>query len=363
VVVAKGRDWDGFLAHAFECRQCATMPLDRGCPEGIRVRRRLPVSAVSQGGDAAGAEALPVDAETMRSAVARLLAPGAELPAGAELDELMLLYQGALRVLITEVERACLGRPEGDVVAVGALAGGGEALRRLELEVRASPLAQLAHAQRLARSVDCLLDHLDSLSGVDRTVEAHRVPVMDWLLSATESPDGAFREWDRQGMALLPCGTLFSAVRIPEAIVHAAVLSMDDEEVDARLAVSLLGGPVICDTVARRYYALVPAGTTRWKAPDTICLGHGCHLGIPLPGRTGHDSQEWRSYWSVPMESVGALCVPDAVADLVAIGRYRLARQTATEEVRPRLCTRAEKQDVYEGASAVHRNWRAKKAL
>ncbi|KPI17942.1 hypothetical protein OK074_8039 [Actinobacteria bacterium OK074] len=108
---------------------------------------------------------LPVDAETMRETTARLLADDALLPAADDLDTLTLLCRGHLMVLIPEVERATRGRPEDDVLKTGALTGTGEARRRLDLVPDARLPAEVAHAKRLARSVDCLLTHLENLGG------------------------------------------------------------------------------------------------------------------------------------------------------------------------------------------------------
>ncbi|MFB7552966.1 hypothetical protein [Streptomyces sp. NPDC056154] len=97
-------------------------------------------------------------------------------------------------------------------------------------------------------------------------------------------------EWDERPFALLPCGALFAAVRIPSTVVQAAAGSDDQEDVDHYLAEALMEGPVICDRYAARYYALVPASTARrWDVPDTVCLGKGSELGVPRPGVTAGD--------------------------------------------------------------------------
>ncbi|GAB2961735.1 hypothetical protein GCM10023080_022610 [Streptomyces pseudoechinosporeus] len=135
-------------------------------------------------------------------------------------------------------------------------------------------------------------------------------------------------QWGEHGIALLRCGTLFSAVRIAEEIVHAAAGTDEAERVNAYLAAALLQGPVIHDPRRGRYYALVPASTAaRWRAPDTDCLGRGWHLGVPRTDVTRDAPDAWRPYWSVPMPSPGELCSPGAVAQLVAMGRYRQASE------------------------------------
>jgi hypothetical protein len=147
-----------------------------------------------------------------------------------------------------------------------------------------------------------------------------------WLLAAADRRSEARLQWGEHGIALLRCGTLFSAVRIAEEIVHAAAGTDEAGSVNAYLAAALLQGPVIRDPRQGRYYALVPASTAaRWRAPDTDCLGRGWHLGVPRPDVNQDAPDVWCPYWSVPMPSPGELCSPEAVAQLVATGRYRQA--------------------------------------
>lgn len=123
---------------------------------------------------------------------------------------------------------------------------------------------------------------------------------------------------------MLPCGSLFAAVRIPSDVIQAAAGSEDQDLVDQFLAEALMGGPVICDRYAALHYALVPASTAqRWDVPETICLGKGAELGVPRPGVAAADKT--RVYWSVPMGSAGELCSPAAVSQAVMVGRYRSA--------------------------------------
>ncbi|MFI5635403.1 hypothetical protein ACIA8E_39880 [Streptomyces sp. NPDC051664] len=49
---------------------------------------------------------------------------------------------------------------------------------------------------------------------------------------------------------------------------------------------------------------------------------------MPTPNATA--PSEARSYWCVPMDSPGELCVPQAVSQLVMTGRYQ--RATAERE-------------------------------
>ncbi|MFJ1695632.1 hypothetical protein ACIOHC_10855 [Streptomyces sp. NPDC088252] len=156
-------------------------------------------------------------------------------------------------------------------------------------------------------------------TGVER-----RLAVEHWLLSTVPDRNRVRAEWEGRPFALLPCGALFAAVRIPSSVVRAAAGSDDQEDVDRFLAEALMDGPVICDRYAARYYALVPASAARrWDVPDTVCLGKGSELGVPRPGVTAGDGA--RVYWSVPMDSAGVLCPPAAVSQAVMVGRYRSA--------------------------------------
>lgn len=149
-----------------------------------------------------------------------------------------------------------------------------------------------------------------------------------WLLAAAEDTRRARNEWADSGIALLRCGTLFTAVRFSAGLVHAAAGAEEPRAVDAYLAEALMGGPVFVDRRWWLYYALVPASSARlpqWErpAPDAECLGRNSYLGVPDPVRTDPDAGS--SYWCVPMGGPGLLGNPDAVAQLLAYGRHRLA--------------------------------------
>lgn len=102
----------------------------------------------------------PLDTATMRTTARRLLAEDAEPPSPQDLDTLTLRLRGYMMLAIPVVESAALTWPEDDVPRACALACIGEARMRLRLEPRNSSLpAGIAHAQRLARSVNALCDH------------------------------------------------------------------------------------------------------------------------------------------------------------------------------------------------------------
>ncbi|MFF7290650.1 hypothetical protein [Streptomyces griseorubiginosus] len=172
------------------------------------------------------------------------------------------------------------------------------------------------------------------------TTADRRLATQHWLLS-TCSPAGRDRarmEWQEHGVAMLPLGTLFSAVRLPGALVQALAASSDPEDIDAFLEEALKGGPVICDVSGRRYYALVPASVPRtykqaideeWRPNDVEVLGRESYMGVPPVDAVEH--QPHASYWSVPMASAAELCGALDVARLIAAGVDRLAELEQTD--------------------------------
>lgn len=165
-----------------------------------------------------------------------------------------------------------------------------------------------------------------------------RLAIEHWLLSTLDasSHDRARVEWREQGVTLLRLGTLFSAVRIPERVVHAAARTDNGRMVDEFLAAALDDAPVIADHQGLRYYVLVPGSlptmwheaADAWRADlDVECLGREAYLGVPRVDAVVPDSQVRASYWAVPMSSAGMLCEPSAVARLLAAAARRLASE------------------------------------
>lgn len=164
---------------------------------------------------------------------------------------------------------------------------------------------------------------------VHPTADRH-LATAHWLLSMLPTPsrDQARLEWQEHQVAMLPLGTLFSAVRIPGRLMIALTACTETAELDAFMGQALGGGPVVCDPRHSRYYALVPAGMPKrwqhaaeaWRAMGVELLGPGSYLGVPqvdavecTPARA--------SYWSVPMNSSATLCSPPAVARQISAGR------------------------------------------
>ncbi len=175
------------------------------------------------------------------------------------------------------------------------------------------------------------------------TTADRRLAVEHWLLAAHPEPKQARAEWAEHGVALLPLGTLFSAVRIPAALVQALAATTELPELDAFLEDALDGGPVICDPSGSRYYALVPASVPRtwraavddWRTQDVDALGRGSYLGVPRVDAV--EPRPLGTYWSVPMPSAAVLCPPLTVARLIAAGVHQLSETAEGPGIRPRL--------------------------
>ena len=164
-----------------------------------------------------------------------------------------------------------------------------------------------------------------------------RLAAEHWLLSTLPEARRARarREWRDQGVAMLPLGTLFSAIRIPAELAIAATGARRSHTHANRHLADTLDGPVICDPRGHRYYALDPASTPRtwhkeaddWRVADVDVLGRGTLLGVPPLDRTEFDPVTAASYWAVPMESMAVLCRPLTVGRLIAAGRDQLTEE------------------------------------
>ncbi|WP_079406081.1 hypothetical protein [Streptomyces sp. 3211] len=137
-------------------------------------------------------------------------------------------------------------------------------------------------------------------------------------------PAAAHAAWREHGVAVLPLGVRFEAVRIPDGLVHGAVESSEDRVVDLPLALAL-EGPVIHDARGRNHYALVAPGTAlRWRSRGAVeCLGDGTHLGVPDPVRDR--AAPGRCLYRAVAPGAGAhFCHVAAVRLLVRVGEARL---------------------------------------
>ncbi|MFF3981935.1 hypothetical protein [Streptomyces sp. NPDC001828] len=146
-----------------------------------------------------------------------------------------------------------------------------------------------------------------------------------WLAGPMPEAVPALREWGRDPEAtpVIALGARFDAVRVADAVVHAAVGSTA-HATPAWFLAEYLQGAVVRDSGA--YYALVPTRTARgWQAPASRCLGRGSGLAVPHPSRR----QGPRTHWAVPPERVGDVCDPVRVADLARVGQERLLDRPA----------------------------------
>lgn len=156
------------------------------------------------------------------------------------------------------------------------------------------------------------------------TQQAPTRAISEWLARTHPDPDQVLSEWATQGVALLPLGERFAAVRMAAEVVHAAVRSEDAGEVASALP-ELLGGSVIYDrrVAGGCYYALIQ-GHAVWAYEDVAtCLGHGTYLGVPCLDRR----QPPGTYWVVPPRYVGDLCAPRLIVALLETGRSLLAEK------------------------------------
>lgn len=159
-------------------------------------------------------------------------------------------------------------------------------------------------------------------TGVNRTSMA------EWLASSHPNPEQAWAEWQDRGIAVIPVGHLFGAVRIPEAVVYAAVESTDSDDVGVTLA-QHLNGPVIHDARGRNYYVLVrPEARVNW-GPAILGVEHlatHTHLGVPAMDRCEH-TERTPIYWACPGIRPGH-CDADATGILIRAGGQRLTEVT-----------------------------------
>ncbi|MFB6933569.1 hypothetical protein [Streptomyces chartreusis] len=153
--------------------------------------------------------------------------------------------------------------------------------------------------------------------------------ITEWLARAHPTPEHARAEWSVQGVALLPLGRQFAAVRVPGSLVHAA-LGSADADVVAELLPLRLRGPVIHDhrSTGPTYYALIQwhAGLIWDRGETAPCLQGDTYLGVPHIDRREPPG----TYWVAPPRYEGDLCRPQAVRDLIDAGRQQIGQEDVT---------------------------------
>ncbi|MFD4968988.1 DUF6415 family natural product biosynthesis protein [Streptomyces sp. NPDC058424] len=113
-----------------------------------------------------GSGTRPLDIATMRRTVGQLLPPGEKPePASEALETLTALLCGHLELLIPEVHDAAVKLPADDIPRHCALACAGEGRERLKARPGLSPGGAVVYARGLARTVNALVDHYESLRG------------------------------------------------------------------------------------------------------------------------------------------------------------------------------------------------------
>ncbi|MGO4429078.1 DUF6415 family natural product biosynthesis protein, partial [Streptomyces sp. MCAF7] len=95
----------------------------------------------------------------------RLLSEDPKLSSAEELETFTLRLREHIVLAIPDVEQMAGRLPKDDTRHACARACIGEARMRMRLEPGATLPAQIAHAQRLARSVNALCDHYETPGG------------------------------------------------------------------------------------------------------------------------------------------------------------------------------------------------------
>ncbi|MEU2559519.1 hypothetical protein ABZ626_09320 [Streptomyces longispororuber] len=124
----------------------------------------------------------------------------------------------------------------------------------------------------------------------------------DWLAGADPQPRKVWAQWEQHGVALIPLGRRFDAVRVPAERMHAAAGSEQPRTV-ADVLGDWLAGPVLRDLRSGLgpYYVLVGPGA-EWDGPEER-LSTDTYLGVPRPG---HPTMLTR--WVVEPRTPGGLC-------------------------------------------------------
>lgn len=143
-------------------------------------------------------------------------------------------------------------------------------------------------------------------------LEGNKRLISTWLAEADAHPDTVHEAWAERGVALLPLGRRFDAVRVPAARIHAAVQSSEAHTVAAFLG-DWLAGPVIRDIRSGHgpYYVLISPDSA-WNGAEER-LSTDTFLGVP---RLGHPVS-MLTRWVVPPTVPGDLCEPAHLSALL----------------------------------------------
>ncbi|MCQ9178371.1 hypothetical protein KMT30_04850 [Streptomyces sp. IBSBF 2953] len=119
-------------------------------------------------------EAPPLTKSTIRAAASWFLAQET-LPRHQTVKLFGDDFAASLTDLIEQVEQLAAQRGADDVPSMAALAGAGEARRRLSIAERPGLLGEVERVKKLARSVLALRDHYDALTGIWMCLACDRV--------------------------------------------------------------------------------------------------------------------------------------------------------------------------------------------
>ena len=208
---------------------------------------------------------------SMRERADLLLGPDAELPTFEELQEWAALLRGDLIRLIPEIEDRTRALPADDTDRAAALAGVGEARRRLDaIPLGGSMPKEVIIVQGLARCVIALTTHVQTLLAIDS--------VIPWT-----PPQG-------NQVILLEGGTWWDAVRLSGSRAHRVYAGLGEEN----------GAVIIDGHATERLYWLVRSGSVGdWPAyPEVEVRGFGSYVGVPPVHWT---DQERKVRWLEPL--------------------------------------------------------------
>ncbi len=137
--------------------------------------------------------------------------------------------------------------------------------------------------------------------------------IRTWLAGAHPVPRQAEAEWADSGLALLPLGTLFDAIRVPGELIH-RVMGSDDSATAGKTLDDWLHGPVIRDTrTGSGFYYVLIATDAPWDGPG-IRLSTGTYLSVPRLSR----QVSAVTFWAVLPPRRGRLCDPAHLDALLA---------------------------------------------
>lgn len=150
------------------------------------------------------AERRPIDTAVLRADTAEILGPEPVMPRYERVQHLAYTYRGSILLLIPIVEKLSLDLPGDEIRGRCALAGIGEARRRLN-EIEAVGLAgEVRRTQRLARAVLSLCDHYDSLTGVIMCARCDRPIGPDEASAPYDFGAGDYAETSRVHSTCMP---------------------------------------------------------------------------------------------------------------------------------------------------------------